>query len=112
MHILIRMALWWRHPQTRCRGVPCIDGISCDKVVLYEKLPIKQTMLKDILELTQGLKRQDLVPDSVDYGAQNAPVVKYGNVSVIIGDTTKLTRKIERLKLSCHRLRDSPVHYI
>ena len=21
-------------------GVPCIDGISCDKVVLYEKLPI------------------------------------------------------------------------
>jgi len=79
-------------------GVPCIDGISCDKVVLYEKLPIKQAMLKDILELTQGLKRQDLVPDSVDYGAQNAPVVKYGNVSVIIGDTTKLTRKIERLK--------------
>ena len=79
-------------------GVPCIDGISCDKVVLYEKLPIKQTMLKDILELTQGLKRQDLVPDSVDYGAQNAPVAKYGNVSVIIGDTTKLTRKIERLK--------------
>lgn len=35
-------------------GVPCIDGISCDKVVLYEKLPIKQAMLKDILELTQG----------------------------------------------------------
>ena len=68
-------------------GVPCIDGISCDKVVLYEKLPIKQAMLKDIL-----------VPDSVDYGAQNAPVAKYGNVSVIIGDTTKLTRKIERLK--------------
>ena len=40
-------------------GVPCIDGISCDKVVLYEKLPIKQTMLEDILELTQGLKRQE-----------------------------------------------------
>ena len=52
------------------------------------------------------------MPDSVDYGAQNAPVAKYGNVSVIIGDTTKLTRKIESLRLSCHRLRDSPVHYI
>lgn len=75
-------------------GVPCIDGISCDKVVLYEKLPIKQTMLKISLSLPR-IKRQDLVPDSVDYGAQNAPVVKYGNVSVIIGDTTKLTRKIE-----------------
>ena len=45
-------------------GVPCIDGISCDKVVLYEKLPIKQTMLKDILELTgsfpfSSLKRRN-----------------------------------------------------
>ena len=59
---------------------------------------LDDSMLRDILELTQGLKRQELVPDSVDYGAQNAPVAKYGNVSVIIGDTTKLTRKIERLK--------------
>ena len=41
-------------------GVPCIDGISCDKVVLYEKLPIKQAMLKDILELSL-LYRQLLI---------------------------------------------------
>ena len=75
-------------------GMPCIDGISCDKVVLYEKLPIKQTMLRDILELTQGLKRQELVPDSLDYFSQNSPVSNYFNFSVIIGDTTNLTLKI------------------
>ena len=57
MHILIRMALWVETSSDTVPGVPCIDGISCDKVVLYEKLPIKQTMLKDILELTQGLKK-------------------------------------------------------
>lgn len=79
-------------------GVPKIDGISCDKVVLYEKLPIADSTLKDLLELTQALKRQDLVPDSIDYGVDNAPAAIYGNVNVIIGDTTKLTRKIERLK--------------
>lgn len=79
-------------------GVPQIDGISCDEVVLYEKLPIDDARLRDILELTQGLKRQKLVPDAIDYGVDNAPAVSYGDVSVIFGDTTKLTRKIERLK--------------
>lgn len=79
-------------------GVPKIDGISCDKVVLYEKLPIQDSMLKNLLELTQSLKRQDLVPDAIDYGCDNAPAATYGNVRVVIGDTTKLTRKIERLK--------------
>ncbi len=79
-------------------GIPKIDGISCDKVVIYEKLPISDSTLKDILELTQGLKRQKLVPDSIDYGGDNAPTAIYGNVNVVIGDTTKLTRKIERLK--------------
>lgn len=79
-------------------GVPKIDGISCDKVVLYEKLPIQDSMLKNLLELTQSLKRQDLVPDAIDYGCDNAPAATYGNVKVVIGDTTKLTRKIERLK--------------
>lgn len=79
-------------------GVPKIDGISCDKVVLYEKLPIQDSMLKNLLELTQSLKRQNLVPDAIDYGCDNAPAATYGNVRVVIGDTTKLTRKIERLK--------------
>lgn len=79
-------------------GVPRIDGISCDKVVLYEKLPIKKSTLRELLEVTQSLKRQELVPDSIDYGGGNAPEVHYGNVNVLIGDTTKLTRKIERLK--------------
>ena len=79
-------------------GVPRIDGISCDKVVLYEKLPIKKSTLRELLEVTQSLKRQELVPDSIDYGGDNAPEVPYGNVNVLIGDTTKRTRKIERLK--------------
>ena len=43
-------------------GVPKIDGINCDKVVLYEKLPVDDSRLKEILELTQALKREDLIP--------------------------------------------------
>lgn len=77
--------------------VPQIDGISCDKVVLYEKLPIKSSDLKNILSLTQALKRKNLVPDKITYGVDNAPVLTYGSISVLIGDTDLLTKKVERL---------------
>ena len=77
--------------------VPRIDGISCDEVVLYEKLPIKSSDLKNILSLTQALKRKKLIPDAITYGIDNAPVLTYGDVSVLIGDTTLLTKKVERL---------------
>ena len=77
--------------------VPQIDGISCDEVVLYEKLPIKSSDLKNILSLTQALKRKDLVPDKITYGVDNAPVLTYGSISVLIGDTDLLTKKVERL---------------
>ena len=77
--------------------VPQIDGISCDEVVLYEKLPIKSSDLKNILSLTQALKRKDLVPDKITYGVDNAPVLTYGGITVLIGDTGLLTKKVERL---------------
>ena len=71
---------------------PKITGIECNEVVLYEKLPIDEDTLRDILTLTQTLKRSNLVPDSIAYGADNAPVLKYGNVKVEL-----LTQKVERL---------------
>ena len=51
--------------------VPKIEGIDCEKVVLYEKLPIDSAELRDILTLTQALKRKKLVPDSIVYGGTN-----------------------------------------
>ena len=74
-----------------------ISGLSCDQVVLYEKLPLDETILKEILALTQTLKKYDLIPDSITYGGDNEPVLAYGNIQVIVGNTTQLTPKIERL---------------
>ena len=76
---------------------PKITGIECNEVVLYEKLPIDEDTLRDILTLTQTLKRSNLVPDSIAYGADNAPVLKYGNVKVEMGSLELLTQKVERL---------------
>ena len=38
-------------------GVPKITGISCEEVVLYEKLQLENSdILRDLLNLTQTLK--------------------------------------------------------
>lgn len=78
-------------------NTPKIEGISCSEVVLYEKLPIDSSILRGLLVLTQSLKRNDLVPDSIMYGVTNAPVITYGNIRISIGSTDELTQKVERI---------------
>lgn len=84
--------------EEKINDVPMINGIDCKTVELYEKLPIDDDNLRDILTLTQSLKRNKMVPESITYGVKNEPVVSYGNVMVVIGDTTALTQKIARLE--------------
>ena len=76
---------------------PQILGIDCKKVVQYEKLPIGSKRLKQLLTLTQALKRNDLIPDSITYGVENEPVLTYGTVKVSMGSLEFLTQKVERL---------------
>ena len=78
-------------------GVPKIEGLDCDEVVLYEKLPINSVTLREILTLTQTLKRSDLIPDVITYGVDNDPVLTYGNVDILIGSTSDLTQKVARI---------------
>ena len=78
-------------------GTPQIIGIECDKVVLYEKLPIANAKLREILTLTQALKRNSLIPDSITYGVANEPVLAYGKIKVEMGSLELLTQKVERL---------------
>ena len=78
-------------------GTPQIIGIDCDKVVLYEKLPIGNAKLREILTLTQALKRNSLIPDSITYGVANEPLLAYGKIKVEMGSLELLTKKVERL---------------
>ena len=79
-------------------NVPLIEGFACTEVVLHKKLPIENTYLRQLLTLTQGLKRKELQPDSIVYGVEHEPVLKYENVSVYLGSLELLTQKIERLE--------------
>ncbi len=78
-------------------NVPKIEGISCEEVVLFEKLPIGEQELRDMLTLTHALKREGLEPDSIHFGLEESPVLYYDNTSIWLGSMELLTQKIERL---------------
>lgn len=56
-------------------GVPVISGLDVEQIVLYEKLPIKgKDILKNLLSLTQMLKKYEQVPENVRYGDRKSVV--------------------------------------
>lgn len=80
------------------KGVPKITGISCDTVVLYEKLPLEnEAILNRLLSLTQILKKYDLSPENIHYDSAENPVLIYGSIEVVVGSDDYLTQKIARL---------------
>ena len=81
-------------------GVPKITGISCEEVVLYEKLQLENSdILRDLLNLTQTLKKYDLLPDEIQYDSNMEPVLYYGTIQVKIGSEDSLSQKVVRLSI-------------
>lgn len=78
-------------------NVPKVEGLSCAKVVQYEKLPVKSDKLIDLLALTRAIKKYKIPPDSISYADEDAPVLKYNEVLVTLGKTVEYTPKIERV---------------
>lgn len=79
-------------------GVPKVSGLSVDSVVLYEKLPIKgKSVLKNLLSLTQMLKKYEMVPDNILYGEDKTYTLEYGEVKVLLGTAEDFGDKILRL---------------
>ena len=81
-------------------GVPKITGISCEEVVLYEKLQLENSdILRDLLNLTQTLKKYNLLPDEIQYDSNMEPVRYYGTIQVKIGSEDNLSQKVVRLSI-------------
>ena len=97
-------------------GIPQIEGLTCNEVVLYEKLPIADETLKEILTLTQTLKNEDLMPEDLNlsdvvpnkivYGVKNEPVLVFGEIKVQLGSIKNLTEKVERMWPILPRLKE------
>lgn len=79
-------------------GVPLIKGISCDEVVLYEKLPLEnEKLLGNLLNLTQTLKKYNQLPDEIQFNDKLEVILYYGDIQVKVGTEENLSQKIIRL---------------
>lgn len=79
-------------------GIPRIEGLNCNKVVLYEKLPLQDgKILKNLLTATQALKKNEVVPDKVLFDESGDISLAYGDIQVLLGSSDNLTKKILRL---------------
>ncbi len=78
--------------------VPKVTGVTCEEVVLYEQLPLERgEVLKDLLNLTQILKKYDLLPQEIHYDDKLMPTLDYGGTRVVVGSEDYLSQKVVRL---------------
>lgn len=79
-------------------GVPRVKGISCNEVILYEKLPLENDkVLGNLLNLTQTLKKYNQLPDEIQYNSSLESTLYYGTIQVNVGSEENLSQKIIRL---------------
>lgn len=79
-------------------GIPQIEGLNCEKVVLYEKLPLKdEKILKSLLTTTQTLKKNEIIPEKIQFDETGNISLTYGEIQVLLGSSDNLSRKILRL---------------
>jgi len=79
-------------------NIPRVEGLNCDKVVLYEKLPIEdKDILRSLLTASQSLKKNGVVPEQISFEENGNIDLTYGDIQVLLGGWDNLNRKILRL---------------
>lgn len=80
-------------------GVPKITGLQFDSIVLYKKLPVeKQDIFSYILTLTKELKKNEIVPDKIQFNEELEATLYFGQAKVALGIDENQNEKIARLK--------------
>ena len=78
--------------------VPRITGISCDEVVLYEKLPVENSRIfQNILTITKLLNKYNVLCDKIQFDNNYNVMLGYDGVKVNIGALENLDEKLMQL---------------
>lgn len=79
-------------------GIPVIDGIQFDQIVLYQKLSVKKEGIFDaVMNLTQLLSIHEIKADKIIYDDNDWVTVVMGNVKVSLGYRNDMEGKIAEL---------------
>lgn len=79
-------------------GLPVVKGLGFDKMVLYEKLPVKdQEVFGTLVTLTQMLAKNELIPDCIEFTVDGQIDMTFAEVLVRLGKDEHMDNKIARL---------------
>lgn len=80
-------------------GTTKISGLTVATAELYEKLPLENmSILKTLLNVSQLLKKYELLPNTVFVTENDQVLLNYGNIQVNVGGNVNLNEKIVRLQ--------------
>lgn len=82
--------------RTRDKKVAFFDGIQLKKVVMKEKLPIKETVLNTAVALSTIFAKNDKVPDHIMFDDNYEISLLYGDITVMLGKDEYLEDKMTR----------------
>lgn len=82
--------------KTRDTKVAFFDGIQPKKVVMEEKLPIKETVLNTAVALSTIFAKNDMVPDHIMFDDSYEISLLYGDITVQLGKDEYLEDKMTR----------------
>lgn len=78
--------------------VPQVRGLDFQNIVLYEKLPVKDTkVFQTILNLTQLIKKYEIHPDYICFGQAGEMTLRYGKCDIKLGKDVNLEEKVAQL---------------
>lgn len=78
--------------------VPSVEGLQCQKVVVYEKLNLDDnTALPLLLTFSQQLQKYDLSPDTIEFHSGHKLSADFGELTIQLGDSDYLVEKVMRL---------------
>ena len=79
-------------------GVSVVKGLSFDRVVLFEPLPVENTsVFAEILDLTQLLAKYDLKADQMYFDSAYNVYLYFDNIEVAIGAKNNIDEKVIQL---------------
>ena len=76
--------------------VAFFDGIQVKKVIMEEKLPIKETILNTAVALSTIFAKNDMVPDHIIFDDNYEISLLYGDITVQLGKDQYLEDKMTR----------------
>lgn len=83
--------------KTRDESVPYFEGIQVKKVVMNEKLPIKDAVLNTAVALSTIFAKNDLQPDYIQLEDDSTIDLIYGDIMVKLGKDKYLEDKMSRM---------------